>query len=385
MQEFSPIENEAEQIRSIGIALETNVSYGAYCLSDGTVRMVVNEDKKVPETEEEFGFEGFSSLLNAGVASSEIGLRIRKIRRAVEKISESPITSAVISLPMKVPGQTEIQTSMKEREKSMGRYPGRKLDLEIYRELELHDAGAWDIVKRAAEMAGIEKVLILPRAEAIACAYEHIRKENVLQEGETVVVYDWGKEDFSATLIQKYRGSLNILWQEIIKNPAIDTNDPVVERSTLSDCVQSSMRQEILKNGKMQAMGLDMAYKDAWDAFYATAENVIDQVKQGKRGKLIWDNGWAREEIDYPDRAFRMVFEPFYQRTEDLTRKVIYEPGFQETDISRIFLAGEWGNYPYIRERLKEFIGIRGEVCVMENAELAAVKGAAYVSRRYYE
>lgn len=382
MKDVSKIQNEPGRIQSIGIALETNVSYGAYCLSDKKVRLIQNEDKNLQGIGTNWSFEGFSSMLNAGVAASEIGLRIRKIKKALENINGNKINSAVISLPIKVPEKAEIQISMKKRENSLNIDSNEKLNLEVYRELDLYDASGWDIVKRASEMAGIKHVEILPRALAIGCAYEHISKENELKEGDTSIVYDWGEDDFSATLIQKNRGELEILWQEIIINPMIDQTDYVVVNHTLLDCIKTSMKQEIMKDGKLQALGLDSSCEDVWDTFYSSAENVVNQVVRGDKGTLIWDNGWLRLVENYPGRAFQKIFEPYYKRTEDVVKRVIYEAGFQKTDISKIFLAGKWGNYPYVWSDLKKFIGKKGEICVMEDTNLAAVKGAAYASMK---
>jgi hypothetical protein len=384
MKEVSNIGNEIDSIQSIGIALEMSESHGAYCLSDEKVRLIHN-DINSQEIGAKWSFEGISSLLNAGVAASEIGLRIRKIKKSLENINGNEINSAVISLPMVVPEKAEIQNSMKERENRLNGDSNDKLNLEVYRELDLYDASGWDIVKRASEMAGIQHVVILPRALAISCAYEHMSKENELKEGGASIVYDWGKDNFSATLIRRHRGEVEILGQEVIKNPAIDKEDYVTMNYTLLDCMKHSMKQEIMKDGKLHAWGLNSECQNAWDTFYSMAESVINQVIRGNKGTLIWDNGWMRVVESYPGRAFQKIFEPYYKRTEDVVKKVIYEAGFKDTDISKIFLAGEWGNYSYIWGKLKEFIGRQGEICVMEDTNLAAVKGAAYVSMKTYK
>lgn len=219
MKEAEEVEKSCREIACIGISLEKNESYGAYLLEDNRVKMIVQNLDTLMVSAQDCVFDGVEKLLNAGVASSEMGLVIRKIKREIEKKIPGQITSAVISMPAVVPERSEIQFSMAERECNQVQYPNGKLEVQIYRELNLQGANGRDVVQKAAEMAGLQQIEVIPRALAVGYAYEHMSEKSVLEEKEVALVYDWGEEYFSATLLQKYGGELDIIWQEVMESP----------------------------------------------------------------------------------------------------------------------------------------------------------------------
>ena len=299
MAEAAEVEKECRDIQAMGISLDTEESYGAYCLADGRAKMITKDKDTLLVTAPDCVYGGFGNLLNAGVASSKMGLILRKLKWELEQICKHPIEKAVISLPTMVPDRKDIQFSMAERGCNQEQYPNGKLEVEIFEELDLQGANGWDIVEKAAQLAGFQEFETIPRALAIGHAYERMSEENVLVENEVALVYDWSEAFFSATLITRYQGELNIMWQEVMVAPD-DYN-------------------------------FDMAYDE----------------------------------------------------TEALVCKVIHDAGFSETDIFKVFMAGEWANDKTVCNTIKNFMGKQARVCTMADTALAAVKGAAYLSEKY--
>lgn len=386
-ERMKKIEEESvfRNVKSMGIALAEHMSLGAYCTSDGVVKLVQSQTENLLPEASDYRFEGYGSMLNAGVASSQIGLSIRRIKRRLEDIKGEQMERVVISLPINSPESGAIREAAKNRRRKGETSAMDKRDWKIASELGLCDATAWDIAKKAGEMAGFSEVSVCPRALAVAYAYEQSGLIDALVEMETVLVYDWDGNYFGATILQKYRGEIDILWQEIMEVPMRESesaNEPAfLER------VKEDMRQKICKENEdfLQLFGFDDSNEEAWNAFFASAEKAMNQVLHGKNAELVLQSAWGRIACDYSQPSFTKIFGPYYQKTEQLMEKIVRDAGFSITDISKIFMAGEWANYPPVFTYLQAFLGRYGKVCKMADTELIPVKGVAYMTRNEEE
>lgn len=378
-------ESTFQSMKSMGIALAERMSLGAYCTNDGVVKLVQSQTENLLPEASDYRFEGYGSMLNAGVASSQIGLSIRRIKRRLEEIKGQQMERVIISLPINSPESEDIREAARNRRKNGETSAMDKRDWKIASELGLCNATAWDIVKKAGEMAGFSEVSVCPRALAVATAYEESGIIDRLVEMETVLVYDWDGDYFAATILQKYRGEIDILWQEIMEVPMRESE--TAKEPTFLERLKEDMRQIICKENEdfVQLFGFDDTNEEAWNMFYDSAENAMNQVLHGKNAELVLQSAWGRISSDYSESFFTKILVPYYEKTEQLMEKIVRDAGFSITDISKIFMAGEWANYPPVFTYLRAFLGRYGKVCKMADTELVPVKGVAYMTRNEEE
>lgn len=383
-------EYESGDCSSLGIELASNHLLGANVLDSGAVEIVRNQNVYGSVTSCIYGMEledttifpGRFSLLNAGVALSEIGVSIRSI---LKSCTYENIEHAVICLPARLPQKEEIyeyihKIQLENTEQSLNSF-----DVEIFEELDLEDIDAIEIIQMAAQMAGLTKTVIVPRAVAIVAAYENEKVNQRLLDGQYAFVYDWSDDFFFVALIQKKNEELNILWQEAVESPTITADSYVADGKTLVKSVQDKMYDIVYTQKELlQCMNLTTDNKEVWDRLYASTEIIIEQLKNDRNGNILLENSWASIEETFHQAEFESVFESYYLKTEKIMKHILERLAITEKDISRVYISGEWGNYSGILKKLERFLG-RSKLCVMAETKYAPVVGAAYLAKNAKE
>lgn len=221
--------NQNKAIRKIGIVVEPEACFGAQCNDKGEVALIENgpfgdhdfENCQGYELEHEAGVRGYTSLLDAGIAVSDIGIALRRIsKNATGYLQPNESVHAVISMPSEHPVVEQIEKYMAEQEVLAKTNSEKQFAVDIYHDLELKNLNSYELLEKAAEYAGIEKYMVVFRPLAIAYAYEYGKPEMALAEGTRGLIYDWGKNYFSASIVEKYHGQVEVWWSETIENPA---------------------------------------------------------------------------------------------------------------------------------------------------------------------
>lgn len=378
--------SEKEECKSLGISVETDVLYGAsgckkdaYLIRNRKAYGSVTSFIYGVDIENPYGFYGKFSLLNAGVALSEIGLSVRSM---LESCVDKEREYAVISMPAYVPNKEEICEYIKNIQEN-GETFKNTLDVEIFEQLDLDDLDGEEIIKKAVQMAGIPHVDIVPRPLAITAAYENYEEKNKLSDGQCAFVYDWDDKFFSISLIQQKKSQPYILWHEVIDNPATNKDPYIAEGKTLLEAVKSAMYEKMYQHKEMlKAMNLTIENKDAWKKLYDSAEKVMNQLRNDKVAKFVLENDWASIGEELEDDTFKKIFLPYYCKTENLMKNILSRFEIKEYDIAKIYVSGKWGNYSGVWDRLQRFVG-ENKVCIMGDTNYAAVKGAAYLGGTY--
>lgn len=379
-------EYKRSECNSLGIAVDSDKLMGANALENGALEIVRNQNVYGSVTSCIYGMEledrtiflGRFSLLNAGVALSEIGVSIRSI---LKSCTYENIDCAVICLPARVPQKEEIceymhKIQLEDTEQSLNSF-----DMEIFEELDLEDIDAVEIIQMAAQMAGLTKTVIVPRAVAIAAAYENKDINQKLQDEQYAFVYEWSEEFFFVALIQKKNEELNILWQEVVESPTICADAYVADGKTLIESVQDKLHDIMYAQKDMlQCMNLTTDNKEVWDRLYASTEIIIGQLKNDRDGTVLLENSWASIEEVFHQAEFEDVFEPYYLKTEKIMKHILARLAITEKDVSKVYISGEWGNYSGLLKKLERFIGIN-KLCVMAETKYAPVIGAAYLAK----
>lgn len=371
-------EYDRSESDSLGIAFSLNVMHGANALDNGVVELVRNQKMYGSVTSCIYGMEledrtifpGRFSLKNAGVALSELGLGFRDVSKSC---SYENVAHVAICLPAELPTKDDISDYMQKMQKEK--------DIKIFEELDLESVDATDIINMAAQMAGFENTVIVPRPIAIMAAYEREDAHHKLFEGQYAVVYDWSNEFFFVSIVQKKNAECKVLWQESIPNPLVAKDAYVAQGKTLIDCVKNKMHDIFYEKEEMlKYMKLTEDNKEAWKALYDSAETILVHLQNDKPGNIFLENDWASIKETLQQDVFDSIFEPYYQKTEKMMRHIFSRLEITEGDISKVYISGEWGKYSGVLRKIERFIG-QDKLCIMAEPQYAPVIGAAYLAK----
>ncbi len=365
---------EAECV-AIGASMEQGL-FAAYCMSDGTVYPMKNPKLYTGVTamsydcgiEDEYRFDLKYDLLDVGIGISELGLSFRKMLKTG---IYQEVTRMGISLPTSVLPKEQIQRYMKKNETGISAM--------LYHELELEEADGKDIIKGAAELAGMEEVLTYNRALAIHAGYEAMNSKDALGRYEHGIVFDWRNDYLEVTLLQGEKDGVRILAQDAEENP-LERGEDIIEEMTVYDILFRNMRAKMLEQEEfLKLMKLDESDTKAWQAFYDSRDTVMKQFMRENDGVLILKNvrGYMEEELPYA--RFKELFRPYFEEAKEVIEGVLSSVCFEKEDINKVYVSGYWGNYAYVWDCLEDFFG-KGKLCVMEDTSKAAVFGAAYLA-----
>lgn len=376
-EKLKEIENKKSQettaTGAIGIALGKEAIYGAVSLSDGDIDIITPRGA--------LAYDGFGSIWNPGVAISEMGLQMRAIKENYEKTYYDSVKSITVSMPALLPDKEDLEKTIADIEESAEQNPDKRIAYNIYKAVHLHDSTARAMVEKATDLADMEHAELEVRALAIAAGYERMDEANKIEGFASALIYDWDKDYFTATLIDGggYRNELSILNQYVIKNPLGSLSEPSDDANAFVNQLKTSMEKELNKYGLYYDPKKENK-KECWDKFYQQTEKITKQIIRNNYGTLLYEDYIVDMAVDYPVSSFEEIFEPFYQQTENIVSKIFSEIRYPESEISRVFLSGEWGNYPYVKKKLETYFGRYTKVCVMDDTALAAVRGAAYLA-----
>lgn len=363
-----------EDVDAIAVALGEEACYGAVCHKDNKVEMITKTEADffVLPDELEYKFGGFGNIWSPGLASSEMAFQLSEIKDLTEKKYHHKVNSAVIVLPAFLPEEEEMRNLGDELERTAYKNKNKRIDWEVYEALDLYGRSGYEVVKRATELLPLEHVEIVPRAVAIAEAYGYMNEDNKLSDFQYGLVFDWEKDYFLASVVcGKKNEKCYILHQKVI-------NSPIDER--FMNNLEDTMHDEMCKSGILQGDN-EYSRERGWDKFYDQKEKIIKQVIRNNYGILRYEDHIISMDEFYSAQCFEEIFEPYYVKVENIIVNMLQEINFQKVDISRVFLSGMWGNYPFVKKKLESFLEEYKKVCTMADTTLAPIKGAAYLSK----
>lgn len=371
------IENMREYPNVLGIELDLHVSRAAMYRSEKEIALVMRQKG-------EYDFAGFQTVTDLGIAASEMGKSIRSIVKKADGYIDFETAAVVICLPTEYMNKKEAVQWLENLKEKAKNDAQAALSLQIYEALDLEEAGTYECVKKAAELIGADNAELVPRPLCIVAAYEHMDKENVLIGYEYGLVFDWNKEYFSVTVVSRLGDKdVNILNQRVLHMPAGDFDIMQDLRRELDITIEmsgyepDSLKLYFDKSEDIDASGEEKRYR------YYLYENVIRQMIRCKYANLIMDDTMFSDKVT---RYFEGFFEcevmnHLMDKVEDIIRRVLSGVQLEFSDITKVYFAGEWGNYEYLHNQLDRMCARDVRICIMEDTAHAAVKGAAYLAK----
>ncbi len=230
-------------------------------------------------------------------------------------------------------------------------------------------AGNKSLIQRlvnAANSAGFFEVETIDEPTAAAVCFNSESKS--IQEGEKVLVYDWGGGTFDTALDRMTNGTLQPL------NASLGLND--CGGADIDALIQNDIVKQLVP-----AMGADAQTILASKQFQAVLQKTAIQVKH-----RLSNRSTVTEPILVSfDRTIpytltrqdfnRMIF-PLVARTTDVCRKLVSSAGFRPEEIQRVVLVGGTSQIPLVSEQLKALFP-NAEVGKSTHPEYMVCQGAA--------
>ena len=357
---------------AVGISLGKEAIYGAVDMPNGDIGLIFPNESinKMITLTSDYKHPGFGSIWNPGVAISEMAFQIHEIAKSYETWYGDKVNKVFIAMPAFLPADEDVENTVEDL------YHGDKgLNYDIYEAIGLHAKTSKAMLEKSVDLAEIDNAEYINRAIAIAAGYEHENMDNKLSEFAGALVYDWCDDYFSVTLVDGggKDGNIRILNQIVIKNPLEDVEFKAALRASMEKILNEYFIFNDSDNDNI---------KKSMEIFYGQAKKVLKQMIRNNYATLLYEDYRINMVVDYPASVFEEIFSIYYQKTEDMVRKLFSEIGYPESDICRVFVSGEWGNYSYVTKQLQNYFGKYQKICIMDDTSLAAVKGAAYLAKK---
>ena len=352
----------------LGIDLDPEVSYGAYVGPKQDLTYVYNGKIGCSKLPVSYfcTFEGYGDVMNAGVAISRMGLIIQRMMNEVQwGYGGRTIDHTVITMPPYLPNSSEVKKAMDEIQTEC--QSECDFDMQVYQEMGAEGMSGQDMIKKAAELAGAYPVTLLRQSEAICYAYEHEYGAETFPEGAPVLVYDGNQAWFTATVLKKTKNGFSVCAEEYM-----ESGDAQLNRMLTEDA-----KRVLCNDGKLAACRVspdDERWKKDWDDFESQIDRMKNQLARCGKAILIFDLKWLKKTDEYPWERFEPTFASYYEKTQELVKKVMADCAVGRKGFSHVLLAGDWSKFPYVWEHLEQLTGKK--VCQMKDPLLVAAFGA---------
>lgn len=210
-----------------------------------------------------------------------------------------------------------------------------------------------EATKRAGNLAGFEYVVLLQEPIAAAMAYGFSNSEN-----ENWLVYDLGGGTFDVALISSKDGLLSVREHGGDNFLGGKNFDWLI--------VDKVIIPEITKNHELEGFSRsNEKYKSAFAKLKYLAETAKKYLSQDKQ-TVIEVDGIGKDDkgkeiyltIEFSRNEFEKLIAPLVDKTIEIAKETIKKSGIKSSSVSKIVLVGGPTQIPYIRERLKEELGI---------------------------
>lgn len=372
---------------SVGISLGCYETYAVCRMADGSIKRVPNM-KYSYDTPlcQKYRFKGYGDIRNAGAAGSRMGLIMKEIKESAEFLFDVCVEKVYVTHIGDLPDREEIVRVMKRRlnRAEMRGNANRKSDLIAYEEIADKNMDGLEVIKWAAELANLPGFEYVDSLNAMVNAFEKSDERNVLKGDEIALLYDFRECDLILSLIRRNADNeLEIIAQEEEFEPELgiyDAEDYDYDEGEYNPSLELVLGRDMdqfMTAAGLGALGIcgeNEVDEEAFEELRRSAPRVKRQFRRNDEVKLIFNNGYLSMMETYPVAGFQKCFEPVLKKSDALLRSVLDGAGLCMEDISKVFLAGEETEYPFVRKRIEELT--KKEVCCINASVCIAARGA---------
>ena len=234
----------------------------------------------------------------------------------------------------------------------------------------MFEIGQIEATKRAAKMAGFEQVEILMEPVAAATAYA---MNNIGKNGKWVV-FDFGGGTFDASIVSVDEGIMKVEASE--GDNRLGGGD--LDRAMINNIMLPKIKEDFKMEGlsEDQAKGINKSLKIAADEIkiklsFNDEVDFLSDVNQF--GKDADGNDIELEHVFTKDELHKL-FQPYYQKAIDHTKKLIERSNLTIDEIDELILVGGPTQIPLFRKMIEEQLK---KPDISLNAMTAIAEGAA--------
>ena len=222
-----------------------------------------------------------------------------------------------------------------------------------------------DLMRQAAQAAGFSQISLLDEPVAAATYYTQ-QNQNLLKDGDIILVYDFGGGTFDASLIKKQGTSYQILSTPIGLENCGGTNfDQLIYEDIKNRC-SAGFRQQLEPKEALAARGIVSQF----------CIDIKHQLSEAQEATIHIPLALGQVESYQLERVnFNQMITPFIDRTIKACEQLILGAGLGWKDINQVLMVGGSCRIPYVQEALKRKLG--HSPLLADEPELAVCQGAA--------
>lgn len=219
-----------------------------------------------------------------------------------------------------------------------------------------------DLMRQAAQAAGFSQISLLDEPVAAATYYTQ-KNQNLLKDGDIILVYDFGGGTFDASLIKKQGASYQILSTPIgLENCGGTDFDRAIFKHLESNCSEA-LCNELKSHNAFQTRVIisDMLI------------NLKHQLSEAQKATICIPIGFENYELTR--NIFNQMIAPFIEQTIAVCDQLIQSAGLDWNNLHSVLMVGGSCRIPYVQEVIERKLGHRP--LLVDDPELAVCQGAA--------
>lgn len=208
-----------------------------------------------------------------------------------------------------------------------------------------------EATKRAGNLAGFDRVILLQEPIAAAIAYGFENHAN-----ETWLVYDFGGGTFDAAVISSEDGALQVLGHYGDNfSGGKDIDDAIVESVIVPRLLREFSLEDFDKEHYFTVFAKLKAIAESAKIELSTFESVSIDID----GLGLTDQEGKEVATSFilSRQEFESVISPIVDKTIDAVERTIRDAGIERANIARTILVGGTTLIPYVRRRVEEAVG----------------------------
>lgn len=348
----------------LGITVSENGSEAIFIMPDNKSRSVYNIYATSKGVSQRNIFSGSGSLMNIGLACTNIGLSFRDIFASYRYCWSTYFSSVKTCVLENLPDITEVRANHESIQNDKERM--------AYEYLELEDMDWGEALDLVADMAEIRSMRFINNPLIPIMKYFEANPKTKLAAGESAIVLYMDGTNAMSGIVTESNGSY------VGEHTKFDRT--IIEKfnGQLIDEMYKAVRP------KLDALNISVSEEDMED-FKAQLPYVKKQFIRNKKAKVVFNNGWIDYAVDMPISVMEEHYVELICSCEMLLQDIVIsqddedELNYWLPNIKKLYLAGEMTDNKLLWELLEKekAFGGKKEIFISGEPGNVVAKGLA--------
>jgi molecular chaperone DnaK len=214
----------------------------------------------------------------------------------------------------------------------------------------MFEIGQTEATKRSAKMAGFDQVEVL--MEPVAAAYAYASSQSL--ENGTWIVFDFGGGTFDSSLLKVEDGVMKVISSEGDTRLGGKDLDNALVNEILLPIIKSNHNINDFDENRLKKLKSKLLIASEKIKIKLTKSENFDFLSDlGEFGNDSDENEIEIEKVFSRDELNK-IFQPFFQKAIDCTKKLMERNNMNISDISKLILVGGPTQIPFFRKMITE-------------------------------